>query len=80
MKKHQQIRLKSNVASRFPADGTQLTRAQAIGRIRTSLHQGGCQPETHRLITLFSIHPEELAEAGVAYELIKALERRASFL
>jgi hypothetical protein len=35
--------------------------------------------EALQLIALFHLDAEELAEAGVGYELLKALERRSAF-
>jgi hypothetical protein len=83
MRKSQKIRVKSQQNFSFFegfSNGDSLTRDQAIHRIRQFLSFSIISPEAQRLIGLFSIHPEELAEAGLCYETLKVLERHASFL
>jgi hypothetical protein len=77
MSKHPRIRLKSQRLPRFFERGQQLSRAQAIRHVRGLLADTTLNPEALRLIDLFQIAAEELSEAGVSYEMLKALEQRA---
>jgi hypothetical protein len=82
MRKSRKIRIKSagHPCPLLGAEGDCLTRGQAIERIRRALTLSVIHPEAARLIGLFSIAPEELAEAGLCYETLKVLEGRALFL
>jgi hypothetical protein len=77
MSKHPRIRLKSQRMPRFFERGQQLSREQAIHRVRDLLADTTLHPEALRLIDLFQIAAEELSEAGVSYEMLKALEQHA---
>jgi hypothetical protein len=77
MSKHPRIRLKSQRMPRFFERGQQLSREQAIHRVRGLLADSAMNPEALRLIDLFQIAAEELSEAGVSYEMLKALEQHA---
>ena len=57
-----------------------MSRAQALASIPMLLDERPFHPDALYLIHLFHLHPEELAEAGLSYELIMALENKASFL
>lgn len=61
-------------------EGQSLSRHQAISRIQDHLALSDLHPEALRLIELFHIVPEELTEAGLSYESLKSLERRALFI
>jgi hypothetical protein len=65
--------------SAFPLDGLCLSRRAAIERVQEQLGMDGFQQEALRLIELFNIDAEELAEAGLAYEQLKALDRQLLF-
>lgn len=81
MRKSRKIRIKlSENPCALLENGDCLTRGQAIERIRRALALSVLHPEASRLIGLFSIAPEELAEAGLCYETLKVLEGRALFL
>jgi hypothetical protein len=80
MRRSRKIRFKPAECPTFLNSGDCLTREQAIHRIRASLAQCISHPEAQHLIGLFSIAPEELAEAGLSYEILKVLERRALFI
>jgi hypothetical protein len=55
---------------------TRLTRIDAITHAATLLRRSPTNREAMRLVHLFHIHYEELAEAGVPYELLRAIERQ----
>lgn len=61
----------------FSLDGLCLSREAAIAHIRKNPDE--LDTSVLRLIELFNIDAEELAEAGLAYEQLKALERRLLF-
>ena len=79
-RKYRQIRPKAHELPRFLADGAGLSREQAILQIRSLLSVAAIHPEAQHLIGLFQIRPEELAEAGVSYEVLRALDQAALFL
>ncbi len=74
-KKPEKIRIKSASPRRF----ARMTRAQALQLIPALLGELPFHPDALYLIGLFQLHPEELTEAGLGYEVIRALEQRASF-
>jgi len=59
--------------------GLRIRRDQAIAQIRLLVNTAVDHPDALRLICLFQITAEELAEAGLAYETLKALEKRGLF-
>lgn len=63
----------------FSLDGLCLSRQAAIGYIQKQVDSLDLDSQALRLIELFNIDAEELAEAGLAYEQLKALERRFLF-
>lgn len=75
-KKPEKIRIKTAGPRRF----ARISRAQALQLIPALLEASPFHPDALYLIALFRLDPEELSEAGLSYELIKALEQRASFL
>ena len=77
----QKIRVKKPMDADLPFLGEEglMTRDQAVERVCNVLENGLSYFEAQRLIGLFSITPEELAEAGISYEEIRALERLAMF-
>jgi hypothetical protein len=83
VRKSRKIRMKPSGSdselSFLTQEGT-LTREEAIHRIRHFLLESCHHPTAQRLIGLFSIAPEELAEAGLPYEDLKVLERLALFI
>ena len=82
LRKSRKIRLKNTLDAdlAFLSQEGSLTREQAIERICQWLLSSCNHPEAQRLIGLFSIAPEELAEAGLSYEELKVLERLAAFI
>jgi hypothetical protein len=82
LRKSRKIRLKNSFDDdlTFLCQEGSLTREQAIGKICDLLLSSCNHPEAQRLIGLFSIAPEELAEAGLSYEELKVLERLAAFI
>lgn len=80
MRKNQKIRLKSNHMPRFFREGECISRVDALDQICRHLEFASMHPEAVRLIELFNIVPEELSEAGLPYESLKALERFALFI
>lgn len=72
------IRVKtvSGVLDRTPMllSGRPLTRREAIRTIERQLRHSVRSAKACELISLFHIHPEELAEAGVSFEVLKALD------
>ncbi len=57
-----------------------MSRNQAIAQVQDQLALSEVHPQALRLIELFHIEPEELSEAGLSYESLKALERHALFI
>lgn len=53
-----------------------MSRTQAVMEIKKFLRRSPSHTSARQLISLFNIHPEELAEAGVPYEILKVLEKR----
>jgi hypothetical protein len=80
MRKNQKIRLKSNTMPRFFREGECISRVDALEKICRHMEYAIMHPEAVRLIELFNIVPEELSEAGLPYESLKALERHALFI
>ena len=80
MRRSQKIRVKSTEVPRLFGEGQSISRHQAISRIQEHLDAVGLHPEALRLIQLFNIDAEELSEAGLSYESLKALEQRAAFI
>jgi hypothetical protein len=84
MRKNQKIRLKSNPMPCLFQAGDCLSRTDALTRImhdmENTLHEATLSSDALRLIQLFNIDPEELTEAGVSYESLKALESVALFI
>lgn len=80
MRKNQKIRLKSNHVPRFFREGECISRMDALEQICRHMEFATMHPEALRLIDLFNIVPEELSEAGMPYESLKALERHALFI
>jgi hypothetical protein len=82
LRKSRKIRLKRawEAELTFLSQEGSLTREQAIERICCLLLLSCDDPEAQRLIGLFNITPEELAEAGLSYEALKVLERLAAFI
>ena len=74
--KPEKIRTRKISPRRF----ARISREQALTLIPTLLEEFPFHPDALYLIGLFQLHPEELAEAGLSYEVIIALERKASFL
>lgn len=80
MRKHPQIRLKAHHhAPCLFESGEALSREQALSQIRGLLSGSRLHAQALRLIDLFQIEAEELAEAGVSFEMLKALERKRLF-
>jgi DNA-directed RNA polymerase specialized sigma subunit len=77
MSKHPRIRLKTQRLPRYFERGQQLSREEAIRQVRGLLDDTALHPEALRLIDLFQIGAEELSEAGISYEMLKALEQHA---
>ncbi|HIU85616.1 TPA: hypothetical protein IAD52_01435 [Candidatus Spyradomonas excrementavium] len=50
-----------------------ISRADAIQEIVKRINENDLSPETNDIITLFGITAEELGEAGLKYEELKAL-------
>jgi hypothetical protein len=80
MRKNHKIRLKSNEIPRFFQAGECISRIDALSQICSHMELAIMHPEALRLIDLFNIVPEELSEAGMPYESLKALERHALFI
>ena len=80
MRKNQQIRPKSSHRPCLFQAGDCLSRHDAIIRIREHMEEATLSPDALRLIQLFNIEPEELTEAGLSYESLKALESTALFI
>lgn len=80
MKRNQKMRIRSHETPGFFRHGQSLSRYQAIAQIQDCLQLSDFHPEALRLINLFNIVPEELSEAGLSYESLKALERHALFI
>lgn len=80
MRKNQKIRMKSSPVPRLFQAGDCLSRQDALIRIREYLSEATLSPDALRLIQLFNIEPEELSEAGLSYECLKALESVALFI
>jgi hypothetical protein len=80
MRKNQKIRLKSNPVPCLFQAGDCLSRTDALTRILDDMHETTLGPDALRLIQLFNIDPEELTEAGMSYESLKALESVALFI
>jgi hypothetical protein len=79
MKKNRSIRVKaSSRNASFCLEGASLSR-QAVLEAVTRQHQSYLDAELLRLIELFRLEPEELAEAGMSYETLKLLEKKAIF-
>ena len=74
MRKASKFRAKSSL--KFCLDGLCLSRETAITHIQEHIDTIGLSTDVLRLIELFNIEPEELAEAGLAYEQLKALEQK----
>jgi len=53
----------------------QMTRTEALQKVRGFLRRDPTHPNALRLINLFQLHSEELSEAGVPYETLKGLAR-----
>ncbi len=80
MKKNRSIRVKTNRGNTsFCLEGASLSR-QAVLEAVTRQHQFYLDTELLRLVELFQLEPEELAEAGMSYEMLKLLEKKAIFL
>lgn len=56
-----------------------MSRAQAIQRICACLKRSTISPRAKELIELFNIHPDELAEAGISFEVLKAVSKQSFF-
>lgn len=54
----------------------QMSRYEAVLRVKRLLGRTPKSPTATRLIHLFHLHAEELTEAGVSYETVKTLERQ----
>jgi len=55
-------------------DGLCLSRKAAIQHVRNCMNSASIMDEaTIRLVELFNLDPEELSEAGLAYEQLRAL-------
>lgn len=76
------IRMKSagNWLDGLIKSGTSLRREKVLEKVCDQLACSTLHPESLRLIELFQIVPEELSEAGLSYELLKALEKQALFI
>ncbi len=70
MKRVRQIRIKEKT----PRPLCQMTRRQAIRHVRQLLRLPCRIQAAVELIELFYIQPDELSEAGVTYEQLRALE------
>jgi hypothetical protein len=55
---------------------TRMTRSEALEQVARYLRRSPMHTSALRLIHLFHLDAEELAEAGVPYELLRMLERR----
>jgi hypothetical protein len=53
-----------------------LSRQQALFKIKTYLKRSPNHQSARQLISLFNIHPEELTEIGISYEILKVLEAK----
>ncbi len=56
-----------------------MSRSEAVRNIRKHLRRSPSHAAARHLIMLFNIQAEELTEAGVPYEVLKALEKRYCF-
>jgi hypothetical protein len=77
MRKASKFRMKP--VTGFSLDGLCLSREAAIGYIQQQVDTLDLDGQALRLIELFNIDAEELAEAGMAYEQLKAIERQLLF-
>jgi hypothetical protein len=58
-----------------------LSRTKALKRIQQLLSEGNVLPEEAiELVSMFHFQVDELTEAGVPYEMVRALETRYPFL
>ncbi len=58
-----------------------LSRAKALRRVKTLLSQKKrIPPEALELIALFHLQADDLTEAGIAYEVVRALEKQFPLL
>lgn len=79
MRKASKLRAKFSTDLPFGLEGICLSRPAAIAKIQQCIDVAGIDIQVLRLIELFHIEPEELAEAGLSYEHLKALERKILF-
>jgi hypothetical protein len=56
-----------------------MSRTEAVMKIKKLLRRSPTHSSAQQLISLFNIHPEELTEAGVPFEVLKAFEKRYQF-
>jgi hypothetical protein len=78
---HCKIRIKTqNWLDELIKASASINRNTALSKICAQLECTPLHPEALRLIELFQIVPEELSEAGLPYEMLKALEKQALFI
>jgi len=80
MRKSHKIRSTEYAFPRLFQAGDCLSRSDALFSILEAMDEAMLHPRALRLIQLFNIDPEELSEAGLSYEALKALERIALFI
>ena len=76
MARGRRIRIKT----KYPVQWDTLSREAAVRQVAKALGAGSepLSPELHRLISLFDMQAEELCEAGVSYETVKALNHQCA--
>lgn len=75
-KKRSRRQRKIRMTRRSDRPFAQMTRRQAIEAIMLRLEKHAMDPFAMELIELFNIDGEELCEAGLPFETVKALEAR----
>lgn len=73
-------RIRPRRAAHLAFDAMALSRTEALRQIQQATHTIPLSPEIQRLIAIFQVDGEELAERGVSYETLKALERNHPLL
>ena len=78
--KNRSIRVKEKYPRLLDQIAKHMSREQALRHILDLLEAYPCAPTAIELMELFNIQGEELAEAGVSYEMLKALEKHSLVL
>lgn len=74
--RQRKIRIKQAQPARFES----ISRRKALRQIIACIRQNPIHPHARHLIELFNIDAEELAEAGVSYEMLRVLEKHCMSL